>query len=105
MKVHTHNTKSIYPGCNSHRSRTTGFLTIGAGVMAQEGVQGVKFLYSALPALGGAAAPTHDVEPTSMPFRGDVITLDDAEPDELASKPEVHIKHAMTWRMLLTAMR
>jgi hypothetical protein len=61
--------------------------------MAQEGV---KFLYNALPALGGsAAAPTHDAEPTRMPFRGDVITLHDAEPDELASKCQVLIDHAM----------
>ena len=56
--------------------------------MAQEGV---KFLYNALPALGGAAAPSHDAEPISMAFRNDVITLDDAEPDDLASKSEVYI--------------
>jgi hypothetical protein len=72
--------------------------------MAQS-AEGVKFLYSALPALGGAAAPAHDAEPASMPFGGDVITLDDAGPDELASKSQVSTwEHATTWRMLSTAM-
>ena len=64
----------------------------GARSMAQEGV---KFLYNALPALGGAAAPSQDAEPTSMPFRGDTVALDGAELDELASKSEVADEHAI----------
>lgn len=58
--------------------------------MAQEGV---KFLYNALPALGGATAPMQDAEPTSMPFRDDAVMLDGAELDELASNSEVVVKH------------
>ena len=64
----------------------------GARSMAQEGV---KFLYNALPALGGAAAPSQDAEPTSMPFRDDAVTLDAAELDALASNSRVAVEHAL----------
>lgn len=57
--------------------------------MAQEGV---KFLYNALPALGLAAGTaTDDVEPVSMPFRDEVITLD-ASPDALRSEAQVSFR-------------
>lgn len=61
--------------------------------MAQEG--GVKFLYNALPALGGAAAASQDAEPTRMPFRDDAVTLDAAELDILASDSKVAVENAL----------